>query len=183
MLNILKQINEQIKELKLNKETIEALNNFFKELNEFLKGDNTTLICIKSTPREFLVISNILSDNKELLRTSEFKLLFIEFLKDFSDNKELLYDIFIMLLEFNIIELNDALRLVLFKELYLSGYFCYVALNSVDFKNNYEYIEWDLKVIANIVSEANITDISEALSVTLNELYLFDNIELKDILI
>ena len=183
MNKVFKEVLGQINGLKVTRDNIKELNKFFMALNVFLKGDNKTLITVRATPRDFLVISNILNDKKELLEVDIFKLLLIEFLKGFSDDNDLLYDIFLLLLQFNIVDLNDSLRLVLFKELYLSGYFCYVALDSQDFKDNYSFISQDLQIIANIVSQDNIEAIESLLTVTLSDLYLFDDQDLKDLLV
>lgn len=183
MIEIFKEVNKQIDNKEFNKEFISDLNGFFMALNSQLKGDKTSLIKVNPSDSKNYLITNLYSDYMAIRHINGFLLDLRDYFMAFSDNKELLFDIFLLLLEYNIIELSDSIRLVLFKEIYLSGYFCYVALDSQDFKNNYHYIRHDLNIIANIVSSANIEAISSLLTVTLKELYLFNDIELRDLLI
>jgi len=183
MLEIFKEVLEQIDNKEFNNEFISDLNGFFMALNSQLKGDKSSLIKVEPSNSSNYLITNLYSDYMAIRHINGFLLDLRDYFMAFSDNQELLYDIFLLLLEFNIIELSHSLRLLLFKKLYLSGYFCYVALDSQDFKDNYSFISQDLQIITNIVSQDNIKAIDSLLSITLSELYLFNNIDLKDLLI
>ena len=181
MKQLIEMINKQLNNLNINREMVDKLNKFFMALNDHNKGNDNTLIKVMPTCRNFLVISNILCDNMELLETDIFKLLLIEFVNGF-DN-EMLMDVLFMLSSYGIIEISHDIKLLLFDRLYNSGYFCYVAVDSKAFMDNYEHMAMDLNVIANIVDNDSLNDIDSDLTAILCELYGFDNVSLKDVLL
>ena len=183
MLDILSDIKRQIKGLNYKPIFNFRLSKMFKKVNDLLKGSDDTLIKVYGFYDNKKVYTNLLNDDIELISIFSFKELLIEWLESFRDDMELLYDIFIILLECKIIVLNDDIRLILFNRLYNSGYFSYVAIDSPSFKDNYLYIKDDLKIISIIVSNNDIKAIDDDLTIFLSDLYLFDNITLKDLII
>jgi hypothetical protein len=167
----------------LNKETILKLNAFFKDVNQALKGSSDTLIFIY-VDQYGTLNTNLLNDDLTRVTPIKFKRLFIEYLEQFQDDQELLFDVVMLLDNNNLIKLTSPIKLYLFKVLYNSGYFCYVAVDSTSFKDNYDFIVDDLRVISNLVNNNNtLKGLDDDLNIILKELYLFDDVTLKDILI
>lgn len=181
---IIDEVNNQLDNIVLNNETLDNLNKFFDSLNEFLKGSHDSLIFVFKDSIGGGIYSNILDSQINFYRLPiHFKKVFNEFILNFIDDKELFLDIVFLLNEFNLFELTHNLRTHLFKVLFKSGYFCYVPLNKEDFIRHYDYIKFDLKVICNIVSCPTLKDIDLYLNETMRDLYLFEDIDLKYILL
>lgn len=194
---IINEMNRQIDNKKMNIKDLNNLNSFFMALNNLNKGTNDTLIKVsfKDIPidsylkkgivrYEFKVYTNLLSDEMTLYSKIEFKTLLKEYLGGFLDNKELLYDIFKLMLEYGIIKFNDSLRLVLFNRLYNSGFFCYTCLNGLEFLDTFNYYWFDYNLMSNIVSKKTISEMELEFQAILIEFYSFNDntldIEFKD---
>lgn len=194
---IINEINKQIDNKKMNIKDLSDLNDFFMGLNDLTKGTNDTLIKVsfKDIPidsylkkgivkYEFKVYTNLLNDSMALYSKNEFKDLLKEYLGGFLDNKELLYDIFKLMLDYGIIKLNDSLRLVIFNRLYNSGFFCYTCLNGLEFLNTFDYYWNDYNLISNIVSQKTINKMELEFQAILSDFYSFNelsiDIEFKD---
>ncbi len=183
MNEIIKECLKQVDEIKINDDTVKRLNDFFKALNIQLKGSNDSLIECEVTESRVYIISNLYASYPEIKHLNTFLLEFKEFIMAFSDDDELLYDIFYLMLDSELIVLNQALRLLLFKKIYNSGYFNYVAIDSDDFKNNFEYSIFDLRFISKIVSSNNLNNMDDYINEIGHYMYLYDNLTLKDVLI
>lgn len=183
MIELINECLKQIDNIKIDDDTIIRLNDFFKSLNDQLKGSNDSLIECETTDSSIYIITNLYSDYNEIRHLNTFLLDFKDYIMAFSDDIELLYDIFYLMLDCGLIVLNQALRLLLFKKIYKSGYFNYVAIDSPSFKDNFNYSLCDLKIIGHIVSYDNINDIDSNLSIIADEIYLFDGLTLKDVIL
>lgn len=152
---------------------------------------NTNSITIPTAPayqqhqhtevNDNIIKTNLQASTYYLVTFDIFKNDFINWINEF--DKETQYDIFELLLENKIIILNNNLRLILFKKLYNSGFFCYNPVSSKDFKENFDYIQQDLRNMSSIVSTGNLNEIDADLTSVLSELYLFENITLKDVIL
>lgn len=169
---ILLDICDQLTSLKLDSRTIDNLNKFFKDLNEQLKGDTTTLIIVIKTDKG--ISTNLLNEQVTKMTSNQFKELLIEYIMAFSDNKELLFDILELLTNNKVIDLSDYIRLELFNKMFNSGYFCYVPLNPSDFLECWNDIKWDMDIIASIISLDTIDSINIELDYYLKEFYMLD---------
>ena len=181
MNKILDDVKNQVMTTPLNRDVLRQYNEFFNQVNQALKGDNSTKIVIYVDSLGTLN-SNLLSDNIVRVTPLSFKNSFIEYLGGFIDDQELFIDVVTILNDIGLYTLSQDIRLHLFNLAYNSGYFCYVAVDSQDFKNNYDYIELDLKVIGDIVSQETLRLIDELMTATLSELYLFDDVDLKGVI-
>lgn len=194
---ILNEINKQIDNKKMNIKDLSDLNDFFMALNDLTKGTNDTLIKVsfKDIPidsylkkgivkYEFKVYTNLLSNEMTLYSKNDFKDLLKEYLRGFLDNKELLFDIFKLMLDYGIIQINDSLRLVIFNRLYNTGFFCYTCLNGLEFLNTFNYYWNDYNLISNIVSQKTLNDMELEFKAILSDFYSFNelsiDIEFKD---
>lgn len=184
MLDIIKQVLKQVTSINMNKETIKNLNSFFEALNIQLKGNKDTLIKIEATDSTNYILTNLFNSYMAISHVNNFLIDLKDYIMAFYDNKDLLFDIFYLLLKYDIITLNQDIRALLFKKLYLSGYFCYVSSNKQEFLNNWSYCYLDLKIIANIVSNKDIDTIDNDLKEVLLDMYLIDDdIDLKEVLV
>lgn len=172
MNKILLDICDQLTTLKLDIGTIDKLNKFFKDLNEQLKGDNTSLVTVELKGE--LIKTNLLSEQVEQVTSNHFKALLIEYIMAFSDNNELLFDILELLLDNKVIGLSDYIRLEFFNKLFNSGYFCYTPLDSSDFLECWNDIKNDMAIIGQIISLDTIDSINIELDYYLLEFYKLD---------
>ena len=107
----------------------------------------------------------------------------IEKLDSLNDEDTLDFIIFIDS-TFNFIELDQDMRLLLFNKLYNSGYFCYTAVTSQQFQDNWDYIKPDLKIISELVNSPSLEALDTELKDTLEDFYLYEDTRgLKDILL
>ena len=107
----------------------------------------------------------------------------IEKLEPLNDEDTLDFIIFIES-SLRFIELDQDMRLLLFNKLYNSGYFCYTAVTSQQFQDNWDYIKPDLKIISELVNSPSLEALDTELKDTLKEFYLFEDTRgLKDILL
>ena len=169
---ILLDICDQLTSLKLDIVTIDKLNKFFSDLNEQLKGDNTSLVIVEL--KDTIIKTNLLSEQVEQVTVNQFKALLIEYIMAFSDNKELLFDILELLIDNKVIDLSDYIRLELFNKLFNSGYFCYTPLDSSDFLECWNDIKNDMAIIGQIISLDSIDSINIELDYYLKEFYMLE---------
>lgn len=172
MNKILLDICDQLTTLKLDSRTVDNLNKFFKDLNEQLKGDMTTLLIVIKTDKG--ISTNLLSEQVTRTTDNHFKKLLIEYIMAFSDNKELLFDILELLTVNKVIDLSDYIRLELFNKLFNSGYFCYTPLDSSDFLECWDDIKYDMAIIGHILSLDTIDSINIELDYYLREFYMLE---------
>ena len=99
---MIETITNTINEMDLNETTVYNLSRFFKDVNDFLKGSNDTLIFIYYDINNELN-SNILNDIITVVDVETFKLNFIEWIEMFSDNNEILTDLLDLMKENNLI--------------------------------------------------------------------------------
>lgn len=181
---ILKDVLNQVTSLNMDDEMINRLNEFFNALNQQLKGSNDSLIQIEKSDSTFYVITNLYDSYMAIIHINKFLLYLGDYIMAFNDNKELLYDVMELLIEFKVIKLSHTIKLELFKALYNSGYFCYNPIGYKEFLKEFDYIKDDLRIINHIIDNNTFNDINKDLYYYLKELYLFDEpICLKDVLL
>ena len=175
MLEILNNIKQQIGDLIITPKTVSDLNDFFKTVNTQLKGDNSTLVTVYRESADCRVLSsNLLADSQEIVSAELFKKELIEYLEQFADNTELLFDIIELLIETGVCRVSHSLKLLLFKKLFNTGCFCYIPLTGAEFIEDFDYFKFDLCNIANCVDFESFREISEELQSVTSELYYCD---------
>ena len=181
MNKIFDDVKSQVMTTPLSRDVLSKYNKFFDQVNQALKGDNSTKVFIYVDSLGALN-TNLLRDDIERVFPHHFKRDFIEFLGGFFDNQELFIDVVTILNDVGLYTLSQNIRLHLFNLLYNSGYFCYTAVDSQSFKDNYLYFKIDLEIISEIVSDGTLKDIDDFLKETMTELYLMNDIDLKYII-
>lgn len=181
---ILKDVLNQLYNLNMDVKTVKRLNDFFKALNIQLKGSNDSLLQIETSDSAFYVITNLYNSYMAIIHINKFLYLLCDYIESFNDNKELLYDIIELLIDYKVIKLSHNIKLELFKAIFNYGCFNYVPLDKNDFLNSFNYIRDDMTVISSIIDNKTFNSIEKEFNVVLKELYLYEySISLKDVLL
>lgn len=168
---IANEIYETIINEGINEELINRLNGFFKGANRLIKGDASLLIVNETTESPRYITTNLYNDSIDIIECDVFALNVKDYMMANIDNIELSIDLIKIANKYGLFKVTESIRLYLFKKIYESGFMSYVALDNTDFRANFDYLFFDLRIISDVISTGELDAIEQDFNESLNYWY------------